>query len=49
MGADAGRQRSTLRRIAHWAMIERGLLPDFPGAVHAELDWESTKYSARLR
>lgn len=38
MDPDAGRQRSTLRRIAHRAMIERGLLPDFPSAVLAELD-----------
>src|SRR3972149_6797637 len=35
---DAGRQRSTLRRIARRAMIERGLLPDFSRAALAELD-----------
>ena len=38
MDTDAGRQRSTLRRIAHRAMIERGLLPDFSRAALAELD-----------
>jgi VacB/RNase II family 3'-5' exoribonuclease len=38
MEPDAGRQRSTLRRIAHRAMIERGLLPDFSPAALAELD-----------
>src|SRR5512134_950962 len=35
---DAGRQRSTLRRIARRAMLERGLLPDFSRAALAELD-----------
>jgi VacB/RNase II family 3'-5' exoribonuclease len=38
MKTDADRQRSTLRRIAHRAMIERGLLPDFSRAALAELD-----------
>src|SRR5512141_552190 len=38
MDTDAGRQRSTLRRIAHRAMIERGLLPDFSSAALAELE-----------
>ena len=38
MDTDAGRQRSTLRRIAHRAMIERGMLPDFSRAALAELD-----------
>ena len=38
MDTDAGRQRSTLRRIAHRAMIERGLLPDFSRAALAEVD-----------
>jgi len=38
MDTDAGRQRSTLKRIAHRAMIERGLLPDFSHAALAELD-----------
>ena len=38
MDTDAGRQRSTLKRIAHRAMIERGLLPDFSRAALAELD-----------
>jgi len=38
MDTDAGRQRSTLRRIARRAMIERGLLPDFSHAALAELD-----------
>src|SRR5512140_2018925 len=36
MDTDAGRQRSTLRRIAHRAMIERGLLPDFSSAAPAD-------------
>ena len=35
---DARRQRSLLQRIAHRAMIERGLLPDFSRAALAELD-----------
>ena len=38
MDTDAGQQRTTLRRIAHRAMIERGLLPDFSRAALAELD-----------
>jgi VacB/RNase II family 3'-5' exoribonuclease len=38
MDTDVGRQRSTLRRIARRAMIERGLLPDFSHAALAELD-----------
>src|SRR5512140_1139306 len=38
MDTDAGRQRSTLRRIARRAMIDRGLLPDFSPAALAELD-----------
>ena len=38
MDTDAGRQRSTLRRIARRAMIERGLQPDFSRAALAELD-----------
>jgi exoribonuclease-2 len=38
MDTDAGRQRSTLKRIARRAMIERGLLPDFSNAALAELD-----------
>ena len=38
MDTDAGRQRSTLKRIARRAMIERGLLPDFSQAALAELD-----------
>lgn len=37
MDTNAG-QRSTLRRIARRAMIERGLLPDFSHAALAELD-----------
>jgi hypothetical protein len=35
MDTDAGRQRSTLRRIARRAMIERGLQPDFSYAALA--------------
>jgi VacB/RNase II family 3'-5' exoribonuclease len=38
MDTDAGRHRSILMRIAHRAMIERGLLPDFSRAALAELD-----------
>jgi exoribonuclease-2 len=38
MDTDADRQRSTLRRIARRAMIERGLLPDFSRAALAEVD-----------
>jgi exoribonuclease-2 len=38
MDTEAGRQRSTLRRIARRAMIERGMLPDFSRAALAELD-----------
>ena len=38
MDTEASRQRSTLRRIARRAMIERGLLPDFSHAALAELD-----------
>ena len=38
MDTDAVRQRSTLRRIARRAMIERGLLPDFSRTALAELD-----------
>ena len=38
MDTEVSRQRSTLRRIARRAMIERGLLPDFSHAALAELD-----------
>jgi VacB/RNase II family 3'-5' exoribonuclease len=38
MDTEVNRQRSTLRRIARRAMIERGLLPDFSHAALAELD-----------
>jgi VacB/RNase II family 3'-5' exoribonuclease len=38
MDNEVNRQRSTLRRIARRAMIERGLLPDFSHAALAELD-----------
>jgi VacB/RNase II family 3'-5' exoribonuclease len=38
MDMNSDRQRSTLRRIASRAMIERGLLPDFSHAALAELD-----------
>ena len=30
--------RSTLQRIAHRVMVERGLVPDFPPQALAELD-----------
>ena len=35
---DDRQHRSILQRIAHRAMIERGLVPDFPPQVLAELD-----------
>jgi VacB/RNase II family 3'-5' exoribonuclease len=35
--SEGGRQRSTLRRIARRAMLERGLIPDFSTAVITEL------------
>ncbi|MGO9145613.1 MAG: RNB domain-containing ribonuclease [Desulfomonilia bacterium] len=35
---DDRQHRSTLQRIAHWAMLERGLAPDFPPQAIAELD-----------
>ncbi|MHB1096223.1 MAG: RNB domain-containing ribonuclease [Gemmatimonadaceae bacterium] len=35
---DDGRHRSILRRIAHRAMLERGLVPDFPPAALTELE-----------
>ena len=35
---DDRRQRSTLQRIAHRVMLERGLVPDFPIQALAELD-----------
>ena len=34
---DNRRQRSTLQRIAHRVMLERGLVPDFPSQALAEL------------
>jgi VacB/RNase II family 3'-5' exoribonuclease len=37
MATDDRSNRSTLRRIAHRAMLERGLEPDFSSAVKAEL------------
>jgi ribonuclease R len=37
MNANDGRHRAILRRIAHTAMLERGLLPDFSEEVTAEL------------
>ena len=36
--ADDRQHRAILRRIAHQAMIERGLVPDFPPQALAELD-----------
>jgi VacB/RNase II family 3'-5' exoribonuclease len=38
MDTEVNRQRSTLRRIARRAMIERGLLPEFSHAALAELN-----------
>ncbi len=38
MHADDHQHREILQRIAHRAMIERGLLPDFSAAALAELD-----------
>jgi len=35
---DDGQHRSILQRIAHRAMLERGLVPDFPSPALAELD-----------
>ncbi|MFA5863357.1 MAG: RNB domain-containing ribonuclease [Phycisphaerae bacterium] len=35
---DDRQHRSILQRIAHWAMLERGLVPDFPLQALAELD-----------
>jgi VacB/RNase II family 3'-5' exoribonuclease len=37
MNANDQRHRAILQRIAHRAMLERGLLPDFSAAVSAEL------------
>lgn len=37
MATDDRSNRATLRRIAHRAMLERGLEPDFSAAVKAEL------------
>ncbi len=36
--ADEKQHRSILQRIAHRAMLERGLVPDFPARAIAELD-----------
>lgn len=36
--ADEGQHRAILRRIAHRAMLQRGLVPDFPPRAIAELD-----------
>ena len=38
MNADSQPQRALLQNIAHRAMIEKGLLPDFTGEALAELD-----------
>ncbi len=38
MDADNKQHRAILQRIAHTAMLERGLLPDFSAAAIAELD-----------
>jgi exoribonuclease R len=35
---DDRQHRATLQRIAHRAMLERGLVPDFPPPALAELD-----------
>ncbi len=40
--------RTILQSIAHRAMLERGLLPDFSTAVLAELDRELESSSIRL-
>ena len=37
MATDDRSNRAALRRIAHRAMLERGLEPDFSSAVTAEL------------
>ena len=37
--ADKTQQRSILQRIAHRAMLEKGLFPDFPVQALAEFDW----------
>src|SRR5664280_645356 len=37
MDSNDGRQRATLQRIAHRAMLERGLEPDFSPAVLAQV------------
>ncbi len=37
-GTDDGQHRSILQRIAHRAMLERGLVPDFPPQALAELN-----------
>ncbi|MCX5769547.1 MAG: hypothetical protein NTZ09_04650 [Candidatus Hydrogenedentes bacterium] len=36
--ADVGQHRSILQRIAHRAMLQRGLSPDFPPQALAERD-----------
>ena len=38
MNANAKQHRALLQDIAHRAMLERGLLPDFSAEVLAELD-----------
>jgi exoribonuclease-2 len=38
MNANDRKHRSILQGIARWAMLERGLLPDFPPEALAELD-----------
>ena len=35
---DDGQHRAILQRIAHRAMLEKGLVPDFPPQALAELD-----------
>jgi hypothetical protein len=48
MDTDAGRQRSTPRRIARRAMIEHGSPPGFSHAVLAGLDLLHTPVKGRL-
>jgi VacB/RNase II family 3'-5' exoribonuclease len=38
INTDDGQHRTILQRIAHRAMLERGLVPDFPARVLAELE-----------